>query len=197
MMNVTSAIEIFRPGVIDIIPNKLVVITLIPEMQRSWRQNGQHLQSYPSGIAFHPKHSVISIADRDKNCLYMANNHCPVCVATVTSKLNQPLWITYMKDLVIVCNSEDSSLKTIEITEMVSKKRALLQVEEGTELENLPDQDDPTMAGSEPRGKKSIPVITVKLQTCDRSILIHPADITSLTGILMQPSMKQFYMCLT
>ncbi len=178
MMSVESCTMLFRPGVKSAIPKKPITTTLIPELRTSWRQNSRGMIEAPSGIIFHPRYSMGFITDKEKNELLMFNMHCPVCVTIICSPKNglcEPMGLTWTQDFILLCNAGDGTIKMAEITELVSKRRGLLQVENDHQDDSIESED--IMANA--TGYKT-KVITLKLHCLDESRgLVRPVCITA------------------
>ena len=133
-MDMNTAVAIFHKELLNSLPNDPVVATLIPEHDRSWRQNpADSLLKFPSAITFSPKHSLLFICDKKKSTIFMANLHNPVCVVPVVgpkSRVSSPQGIVVKDDkLVVLASDRTSYLKIIDIKSLLNKSRTLLQLD--------------------------------------------------------------------
>ncbi len=178
MMDVDKAIEMFRPSVKDAVPDVIITTTLIPERLRTWKQNAPDLLESPSGITFMAHHSMFFVSDDAKNTLYMGNMHTPVCVIEIKDNLNEPRGLTYIQergpkyiqDFVLLCNTGSGSIVLIDVTEKVSRRRALLQFE---------DESDDDNDGCGPKKRKARMVELTMHTEEDNPNLVRPVCITT------------------
>lgn len=133
-MNMTTAVTIFSGELLSVLPDDPLVSTLIPEHDRFWRQNpAESILKYPSAITFSSKYSLLFICDKKKSTVFMANLHNPVCVVPVAGPregICHPQGVVIRQHQLIVLNSGCTSpLKIIDITPVLNRSRALLQLE--------------------------------------------------------------------
>ena len=120
--------------------------TIVPEQERFWHQNlAKSVLKLPSAVAFLPKHSILAIADKSSSTVFLANLHDPVCLIRIAGpkdSISSPVGIVFKDCLIIVLNSgTSSSIKIIDISYVLKKSRALLQVDLDDEREAGLDEE--------------------------------------------------------
>ncbi len=123
------------------------------------------------------------MSGREKNTIYMANNHVPTCVVTALADcVPQPLGMTWIGDFIVICTAGNSSITLVEVTELVSRRRALLKdMDDLHEPESAEENADDQGTSTGPQRRKKLPSIVLKMHTMEPNTrLVRPVDISTV-----------------
>ena len=167
-MSVETAVEVLSPEVQRAIPTDDVVTIIVPEIYTFWRQNRPGILAYPVDAAVHQPTGTIFFSDQFTHQIMMSDLHCPATLSSIAganssglsdgrnSLFQNPSGLCIFANLIFVCDSGNASIRIIDISRLVSKKKNDTLFYEASESE---DQDD------------SIPIARKYAITCSLSLI--------------------------
>ena len=132
-MDVETALEIHRKAVQDAIPDKKLVVTLVPELEfKFWKRNcGKPLQ-YPFDVCFVEKFSKLLVTNREHHAVFMIDMHCPCSVTLIAggvqaghsngkgkdATFRNPSGIAFLDNILFVCDTGNGVMRAIYINSL-------------------------------------------------------------------------------
>ena len=175
-MSVEAAVEVLSPEVQRAIPTEDVVTTIVPEIYTFWRQNRPGILTYPVDVAVHQPTGTIFFSDQFTHQIMMSDLHCPANLSSIAGESNSglrdgrkslfqnPSLLCIYANLIFVCDSGNASIRVIDISRLVSRKKNDTLFVEANESE---DQDD------------TIPIARKYTITCTLSLISTPSQIAA------------------
>ena len=195
-MSVETALEVFSPKVSCAIPAKDIVTTIVPEIYTFWKQNRPGTVLCPVDVIVHHPTGTIFFTDQKANQVMMSNLHCPAMVSSVAgesksglrdgknSLFKNPSGICIYNNLLFISDTGNSSIRVVDISRIVSKKKDAAVLEE-TELANENQED------AIPLTSKHTITTTIKLISTSSRQLLKPFSIC--IGRLLEQEYPEIY----
>lgn len=165
-LSIETAIEVLSPEVQRAMLTDDVVTTIVPEIYTFWRQNRPGILTCPVDAAVHLPTGAIFFSNQFTHQIMMSDFHCPAMLSSIAGENSSGLRdgrkslfqnpSGLYANLIFVCDSGNASIRIIDISRLVSRKKNDSPFYEASESE---DQGD------------SIPIARKYTITCSLSLI--------------------------